>query len=135
MTPPPPHSTKWERRLLAGLLREPLLSCESCRRHGVTEGDLYAHAHRLVWDAVWSLIDSGLVPDLVGVYQTLRCRGQLKELDAVNPALWLADLYDADPTGAWCEFACRVVKHKAKLREQIHVAKEVMAAAYGGLLV
>lgn len=131
----PPHSTKWERRLLAAFLREPLLSCESCRRWGVTGDDLYIHAHRLVWDAVWSLVDSEVVPDLVGVWQLLRCRNQLAELSATNPAAWLAELWEADPTGAWAEWACRVVKHKAKLREQIHKAKEAMAAAYGGVVV
>jgi replicative DNA helicase len=129
----PPHSTKWERRLLAGLLREPQLTCESCVRNGVREEDLYLHPHRLVWSAAWGLVESGAVPDLASVWQTLVCRGQQRELDPHAPALWLADLYDADPTGAWAEWACHKVKSHAARRDAIHRAREVLRDAYDGV--
>jgi replicative DNA helicase len=117
-----PHNERAERVLLAGLIREPQLVTEACRHHGVRDGDLYVYAHRLVWDAAWSLIDSGLVPDLVGVYQTLRCRGQLKELPDWNAAVWLWELYETDPTGAWCDWACAEVVAYAQERAEIHSA-------------
>lgn len=125
MTPKPPHNEQAERRLLAGLLREPQLVTEACIRHGVTEGALYFHTHRLVWDAAWSLIDSGAVPDLVGVWQVLVCRGQERELPH-PPALWLAELYDADPTGAWCDWACGLILEAAAVRSVIHRATEML---------
>ena len=99
--------------------------------HGVTESDLYFHSHRLVWSAAWGLVESGAVPDLVSVWQVLVCRRDTRELGA-QPARWLADLYDADPTGAWCDWACQVVKWNSNRRRTIHAAKEAMADAYAG---
>jgi replicative DNA helicase len=125
-----PHNEDAERRLLAGLLREPLLVTEACIRHGVKEEHLYFHPHRLVWGAAWSLIHSGGVPDLVGVWQTLVCRGQQRELDPRAPALWLADLYDEDPTGAWCDWSCELIREAATRRDLIHRANEVLRDAY-----
>jgi replicative DNA helicase len=129
----PPHDTKWERRLLAALMREPVPASEACVRHRLTAADFYVHAHRLVFDAAWSLVESGGVPDLVSVWQTLVCRRQQRELDPRAPALWLADLYDADPTGAWCDWACEVVRWHADRRDAIHRAREVLRDAYDGV--
>lgn len=98
------------------------------------ESDLYDHAHRLIWDAVWSLVESGAEPDLATVYQTLRCRNQLRELCPMNAALWLAELYEADPTGAWAEWACRVVKYHANRRALIQRAKMLERDVYAGVL-
>jgi replicative DNA helicase len=126
--PAPLVTERAERVLLAGLLRAPQLVTEACLRHGVKEKHLYHHAHRLVWDAVWSLVKSGAVPDLVGVWQTLRCRKQTREL-GVAPAAWLADVYDADPTGAWADTACKLVVAHARRRERVHAAREVLRTA------
>ena len=126
MNPTPPHSESAERALLAGLIREPQLVTEACLHHGVRGTDLYFHAHRLVWDAVWSLVESGAVPDLVSVWQTLVCRRETRELDPVCPALWLADLYDEDPTGAWCDWACGEIVQCAQDRAEIHSAMEFL---------
>lgn len=122
-----PHNELAERRLLAGLLREPQLVTEACIHHGVTVEDFFHSHHRIVWNAAWSLIDSGLVPDLAGVWQTLVCRGEERELDAASPAAWMADLYDEDPTGAWCDWSCVVILELAKERAVIHSAHAMLA--------
>jgi hypothetical protein len=46
-TAAPPHSRHSERVLLAGLFREPDLVTRACIRHGVAEGDLFFHPHRV----------------------------------------------------------------------------------------
>ena len=113
------------------VVEKPQLVTEACLHHGVTEADLFFYAHQLIWNAAWSLVDSGAVPDLVTVYQTLQCRGELRELDAINAALWLADLWEADPTGAWCDWSCQLVKHASRQRQMIHKAKEMLSDVYG----
>ena len=105
----------------------------SYRSASHSAADFYIHAHRLVFDAAWSLVESGGVPDLVSVWQTLVCRRQERELDPRSPARWLADLYDADPTGAWCDWACEVVRWHADRRAAIHRAREVLRDAYDGV--
>lgn len=129
----PPHSERAERVLLAGLFREPDLVTRACIRHGVGESDLYFHAHRLVWRTVWDLVEAGVIPDLAGVYQVLICREQDRELNGDRSALWLAELYDADPTGAWCDWACEVVLWCSSRRAVIHRATESLRDAYDGV--
>jgi replicative DNA helicase len=125
-----PHNRRAERIVLAALMREPQLATEACIHHGVTEADLYWYAHRLVWSAAWGLVESGAVPDLVGVWQVLVCRRQTREQDPETPALWLADLYDADPTGAWVDWSCVCVREAATRRDVIHRANELLRDAY-----
>lgn len=132
MNPHEMYSRRAERVILAALMREPQLATEACIHHEVTEGSLYFHHHRLVWNAVWSLVESALMPNLVSVYQTLQCRGELRELDPVNPALALVGIWESDPTGAWVDWACDVVAFHARRRDAIHRAKEVMQLAYAG---
>jgi replicative DNA helicase len=133
-TAAPPHSRHSERVLLAGLFREPDLVTRACIRHGVAEGDLFFHPHRVVWRAVWDLVRAGVVPTLAGVYQLLLCTNDARELCPVNPALWLATLFDEDPTGAWCDWACVVVLRESRRRELIRAAQEAMRDAYDGVL-
>lgn len=120
-----------ERRLLAGLMREPDGVAAACVGHGVTVDDLYHHAHRLVWGACWELIGAGCGCDAAAVYALLRATGDLADLPP--PAgLWLAELLDEDPTGAWCHYACTLVRRAGLRRGVIRAAAEVMRSAYAG---
>lgn len=130
--PMPPHDERSERVLLAGLFRDPALVGAACERHGVAESDLFFYSHRVVWRAVWTLINAGVEPTLATVYQMLLIDGTAKELDRDNPALWLAELYDEDPTGAWCDWAARVVLRDSARRASIYRANEMLRDAYDG---
>jgi replicative DNA helicase len=130
----PPHSERSERVLLSGLLKEPDLVTRACIRHGVTEADLFFHPHRVVWRAVWDLVRAGVEPTLAGVYQLLLCTNDARELCPVNPALCLAELFEADPTGAWCDWACVVVLRCSVRRAVIRAAQEAMRDAMDGTL-
>ena len=129
----PPHDRGAERRLLAGLFRAPAASADAVFDHGVTEDDLFFHPHRLVWRAWWELVGCGADPTLANAYLALRAAGTLPDLGP-NPALWLADLYDADPTGAWCRWACAAVRRAAARRRLAHRATELLAATLDGTL-
>ena len=128
-----PHDTEAERRLLAGLLREPALVGAECVRTGVSGDDLYHHAHRLVWYAAWETVAAGYTASAAGVYLVLAAASDLDELGP-QPALWLADLLDADPTGAWCYDACERVKRAAIRRGVMHRAMTMLRDARDGVL-
>lgn len=128
----PPDDEEAERRLLAGLLREPERVGLACLERGVCGSDLYHHAHRLVWEACWQLIGAGLESGAAAVYVALRAAGHLADLP--RPAgLWLAELLDADPTGMWHADAIRRVLRASVRRRVIRRASEVLRDARDGV--
>lgn len=118
-----PHDEQAERVLLAGLMRERELVLRACEYSGVVVGDLYFHAHQLVWGAIWEGANGA-----AEVYRGLWLDGVLLEL-GLRPALWLADVLDEDPTGAWCYTACRTIKDTSRRRDVIHKAREAIRDA------
>lgn len=123
--PLPPQDGAAERRLLAGLMREPVLVGRACEFHGVGEGDLFHHSHRLVWRAARGLAACGFETGPAAVYMVMRASGDLAELPS-PAALWLAEVWEEDPTGAWCDRSCGEVKRASVLRALAHRANEIL---------
>lgn len=128
----PPDDEEAERRLLAGLMREPDAVGLACIDARVAESDFYRHSHRLVWRACWALIGAGLESGAAAVFVALRASGHLPDLSR-RPGLWLAELLDEDPTGAWCHDAIARIKRAAVRRRVIHAALECVRDAYDGV--
>ena len=131
----PPHDELAERRLLAGLMRCPELVCPACLDAGASGESLYFHSHQIVWAAAWDLVGRGCDTGPADVFDAVRAAGLLGELGGANgwagrPALWLAELWDEDPTGAWCYDSLIRVEDCRVRRDLIHRANEVLRDAY-----
>lgn len=94
-----PHDAEAERVVVAGAVREPRLNAAVFDL--LVAEDFYLYPHRLVYGAARRLWKGFAAVGLCEVYADLRARGELADLGAW-PALWLADLIEADPTGAYC---------------------------------
>jgi replicative DNA helicase len=121
---PLPHDARAERIALSGLLREPGLNRRAFAL--LAPADFHEYPHRILYAAVYDLwVDFAREVSLPAVYEELRARGQLAEL-GINPALYLADLFDADPTGFGCRRAAGRVRKLAKRARRIVAARETL---------
>jgi replicative DNA helicase len=121
---PLPHDARAERIALAGLLREPHLNRRAFAV--LRPADFYEYPHRILYAVVYDLwVDFAREVSLAAVYAELRARGQLAELGH-NPALHLADVWDADPTGWDCLRAARRVRRLARRVRRIVAARETL---------
>lgn len=118
----PPHDRAAEAAVLAALLRcndllddiRPVLAAE----------DFFYHLHQHVYRAVCDLIGQGVPADLVTVYAELKAR----QLPDFTPAL-LAEIWEADPTGANGRHHARLVRDHAVRRRLIHLCRDIAARA------
>lgn len=99
---------------------------------GVTVEDFTQYPHRLVWLACLDLAGVGTgEAGVYSVYLLLRHRRQLADLGS-HPARWLGELWFADPTGCWCDWAASRVKAMSERRERVRKAQdEIMEAMRG----
>jgi hypothetical protein len=84
--------------------------------------DLRVWPCRVVFQAAAELRDALKPVSLATVFQHLRSEGNDKELGA-NPALYLAELYDADPTGADLAYMAERVREAADRRHVLNLAR------------
>lgn len=128
---PLPHNVHAERVLLSGLLREPELNEEAFTT--VTVADLYVYSHRLVFGSAFDLWSAFRPVELAEIYYRLRLTGHLGEL-GLEPAVWLWDLFETDPTGADCLHAAHVVLELSVRRRAITRQRERLADLEAGRL-
>jgi replicative DNA helicase len=123
------HDEDAERVVLAGLVREPELNAAA---FGLLADDFYAYPHRLVFAAAADLWTRLEPVGLCEVYAELRATRQLADLGP-RPAAWLAELIEADPTGAYCLRAAEWVRVLALRRAVLGRCRETVArlASYG----
>ncbi|TMH51012.1 MAG: replicative DNA helicase, partial [Betaproteobacteria bacterium] len=91
----PPHSLEAEQSVLGGLL----LENPAADRIGDILGadDFYSDAHRVVFNAIMSLIADNKPADVVTVGETL---SSLKKLDYIGGMVYLGALVENVPTAA-----------------------------------
>lgn len=92
--------------------------------------DFYVFAHQRVFAAIIALWDANKPVDLVTVAELLMQRDELKELgEGGRGAVYLAELLDAEPTGANVAYYARIVRDKALLRALVRVAGHIAETA------
>ena len=89
----------------------------------------YRESHRRVFDAIVSLYERGLSPDLIGVGEELKARGHLETLGG---NAFLAALQDTVATTAHIEHHCKIVLEKHVMRELIRTGTDIVRRAYDG---
>lgn len=121
----PPHNLEAEQAVLGSIL----LDSESL--FAVTEilkpDDFYERAHRLIYEVVLLLSETGSAIDLVTVTEELRRQDQL---DQIGGPAYITSLAAAVPASANAAYYANIVAQKATLRSLITASGEIAAKCY-----
>ncbi len=122
----PPHSIEAEMALLGSMIIDPSVIPDVM---GVVRGGdrFYSAAHGAIYDTMVRLYDSRRSVDLVQLLDVLRDGGVLEELGGEE---YLVRLADSVPSAVAAPHYARTVADKARLRDLIRVAGEVLHEAY-----
>lgn len=124
-----PNSELAERMVLSALFKDYELVCGHLDRIGLTRGDLYFDHHQRVCRAMKEVENP---PEVADVFERMRNTredvliwGGWRTL-----AIWLAEVYELDPTGCSVEYNASIVKRLSVRRRIIHRATELIRDAY-----
>lgn len=131
------RDTGAERVVLCGAVKAPEDNLPALLAMGVCESAFSDYAHRLVWSACVDLWGRWAEVSPLSVWWHLTKTGGLADLAGDHKpwkyaALWLAELWDEDPTGAWAVPAAGDVLRLAARRGAAHRAMEVVRDAIAG---
>ncbi|AIY63804.1 MULTISPECIES: replicative DNA helicase [Pseudoalteromonas] len=121
----PPHSIEAEQSVLGGLM----LDNEAWDRvaERVVAQDFYTRTHKLIFQAMEKLVESGQPIDLITISETLE---KTNELDAIGGFAYLGEIAKNTPSAANINAYAEIVRERAVVREMIHVANEIADAGY-----
>lgn len=91
--------------------------------------EFYRQVHRVVFEAMESLVREGEPVDIVTVTESLRKSGLLEQVGGIT---FLANLTNSVPSTANLAHYAKIVKEKAILRSLIDVSTEIAGMAYEG---
>jgi replicative DNA helicase len=113
-----------ERVLLGGLLHSPDALAHVGAR--LDAADFYGDAHQRIFRAVMGLWANGQPVNLETLANELATRGDIPELGGYGI---LGELWECDPTGGNCCYACEAVKERSTLRRLKAAAEEITTLA------
>ncbi|QFT39694.1 Replicative DNA helicase (plasmid) [Vibrio sp. THAF191c] len=121
----PPHSIEAEQSVIGGLF------IDNSRWEAVVERlsakDFYARQHRLIFQAISSLMDTSTPVDLITVSEKLE---QQHELADIGGLAYLADLMKNTPSAANIMAYVDIVVERALLRHLVKTANDIADSAY-----
>ncbi|CAM3110252.1 replicative DNA helicase [Vibrio rarus] len=121
----PPHSLEAEQSVIGGLL------LDNERWDTVAEKvmatDFFSRPHRLIFEAVKTLLEDSQPLDLITLSEFLERREQLED---VGGFAYLADLVKNTPSAANINAYAEIVAERAVVRNLIGVANEIADAGY-----
>jgi replicative DNA helicase len=121
----PPSFLEGERAILGGILID---NDALSRVLGVViPDDFYRENHRVIFQAMVSLVDKGEPVDWVTLSSSLSKEGVLERVGGTD---FLTELIDATPTAANILHYANVVKEKSVLRQLISTATEISTRCY-----
>jgi replicative DNA helicase len=121
----PPNDLHAERALLGGIVRDPFILAEV--RESIAGESFYFDAHRQVWNAMIGLADSNSPIDLIAIHDRLAASKQLAD---VGGAAYLAELWEAVPTGASAIHHAGIIRGHWVRRWIIQAANELIRDAH-----
>lgn len=121
----PPHSIEAEQSVIGGLLLDNERWDTVAER--VVTKDFYSRPHRLIFESVSDLLESGKPLDLITLSEFLEQREQLED---VGGFAYLADLAKNTPSAANINAYADIVAERALVRNLIGVANEIADAGY-----
>ncbi len=121
----PPQSSEAERSVLGCLLRENRLF-EEIGQTLIAE-DFYFDANRKVYTLIADEFRKGRPVDLVRLFELTKSAGWEKD---IGGGAYIAELWEAAPTGANAHWHAKLVKEKASARRLIQLCSAVTRDAY-----
>ncbi|BAF61066.1 MAG: replicative DNA helicase [Pelotomaculum sp.] len=89
--------------------------------------DFYRESHKVIYEAMLSLNESGRPVDLITVSERLRQQGDLEKAGGVA---YIASLAEMVPTAANVEYYARIVEEKSLLRTLIQLSTRLAGRGY-----
>jgi replicative DNA helicase len=123
----PPYSEEAERGVLGSALIESVRVIELCSTKSLSADSFYVPAHRLFFEQLMGMYQSGKAIDLLTVGEELKRAGSLTQ---VGGYAFLEGLIDSTPTSAHAEFYIDIVQQKHLLRRIITQAAETIDRCY-----
>lgn len=123
----PPYSEEAERGVLGSALIESTRVIELCSMKSVSADSFYVPAHRLLYEQLTEMYQSGKAVDLLTVGEHLRNGGKLDQAGGYG---FLEGLIDSTPTSAHAEFYIDIIQQKSLLRRIIAKAAETIDSCY-----
>jgi replicative DNA helicase len=120
----PPHSLEAERSLLGGLMLDQ--RAWDMVADAIESADFYRADHRLIFEAVATLVERDQPPDAVTVAETLARQGQLEAAGGLD---YIAQLVEETPSAANIRAYARIVRERAMLRQLIEIGGDIAASA------
>ncbi|MCF9125808.1 replicative DNA helicase [Vibrio parahaemolyticus] len=121
----PPHSLEAEQSVIGGLLLDNERWDTVAER--VVASDFYSRPHRLIFEGVKNILESGKPLDLITLSEHLERHEQLED---VGGFAYLADLAKNTPSAANINAYADIVAERAIVRGLIGVANEIADAGY-----
>ncbi len=121
----PPHSLEAEQSVIGGLLLDNERWDTVAER--VVASDFYNRPHRLIFEGVKTILESGKPLDLITLSEHLERHEQLED---VGGFAYLADLAKNTPSAANINAYADIVAERAIVRGLIGVANEIADAGY-----
>ncbi|MEY2618756.1 MAG: replicative helicase [Pseudomonadota bacterium] len=121
----PPHSLEAESSVLGGLL----LDNQAWDRVAdlLSAGDFYRYEHRLIFQAVHTLIDGNKPADVITVFEALQSLGQADEVGGLT---YLNSLAQYVPSAANIRRYAEIVRERGILRKLVSASDEIATAAF-----
>ncbi len=121
----PPHSIQAEQSVLGGLMLENSAWDEVGDR--VSDGDFYRRDHRLIFEAIRSLVDQGSPYDVITLSEWL---GKQDQLDNAGGLAYLGTLAKNTPSAANIRAYADIVREYSVLRQLIGVGTNIANVGY-----
>jgi len=121
----PPHSLEAEQSVLGGLLLDNQMWDRVSE--AVVAQDFYTRSHRLIFESIGALIETGDPVDLITLSESLENE---QKLDDAGGFVYLAEMMKNTPSAANIGAYADIVRERAVTREMIGVAHEIAEAGF-----
>ncbi|MBR1405657.1 MAG: replicative DNA helicase [Bacteroidales bacterium] len=121
----PPQALDFEEAVLGALLIEP--SCVDEAMEELTPSCFYDPKHKMIFEAMVSLVNEHVALDLLSLSQKLHERGQLEE---IGGAVRLAALSQKIGAAAHVEYYIKILKQKTIQRDLITASFDILKNSY-----
>jgi replicative DNA helicase len=121
----PPQALDVEEAVLGALLIEP--NCIDEAMDELSPKCFYGEKHRMIFEAMSSLVNEHVALDLLSVSQKLKANGNL---EAVGGTVALVQLSQKIGAAAHIEYYIRILKQKCIQRELITASYEILKSSY-----
>jgi len=121
----PPYSKDAERSVIGSILRNP--DALDAVMHVAPPCSFYTDGHQKIMRIIALMADQRKPITLVSVAEALIERHWIED---IGGHAYLAELYDANPTGAQAEYYAKIVRERAANRNLIHLCNDLANQAY-----